>query len=75
MPIWEKLQKMYKDVIFVACFVRIAWARLREVATKCKFRGRRGNLSHVMKFGGSIARNIDFEVANVQLLVRTRRKR
>ena len=28
-----------------------------------------------MKFGGSLARNIDFEVANFQLLVETRGKR
>ena len=59
---------------FVACFIRIALARLREVATKCKFLGRRGILSHMMKFGGSLARNIDFEVVNFKLLVKTRRK-
>ena len=63
-----------KDIIFVACFVRIALAWLREVVTKCKFRGKRGILQHVMKFGGSLARNIDFEVANFQLLVKTRSK-
>ena len=28
----------------------------------------------MMKFGGSLARNIDFEVANFKLLVKTRRK-
>ena len=32
------------------------------MATRCKFRGRRGILGHVMKIDGSLARNIDFEV-------------
>ena len=45
---WHKVAvpmgKVAKDVIFVVCFVRIALARLREVATKCKFHGRRGIL-------------------------------
>ena len=34
------------------------------MATRCKFRCRRGILSDVMKIGGSLARNIDFAVAN-----------
>ena len=45
---WQKVAvpmgKVAKDVIFVACFVRIALARLREVASKWKLRGRRGIL-------------------------------
>ena len=34
------------------------------MATRCNFRCRRGILSDVMKIGGSLARNIDFAVAN-----------
>ena len=45
-------------------FVRIALSVLREVATTCKFRGRRGLLWHVMKIDGSLARNVDFEVGS-----------
>ena len=41
---WQPMGKVAKHVIFVVCFVRIALARLRAVATKCKFRGRRGTL-------------------------------
>ena len=52
-------------------FLQIASAGLREVVTKCKLRGRRGILCDMMKFGGSLARNINFEVANLRLLVRT----
>ena len=44
------------------------------MATRCKFRGRRGILCNVLKIEGSLARNIDFEVANFQLLRKTRRK-
>jgi len=44
------------------------------VATRCKFRGRRGILCDVLKIDGSLARNIDFEVANFQVLRKTRRK-
>ena len=40
------------------------------MATKCKFRGRRD----VLKIDGSLARNINFEVANFQVLRKTRRK-
>ena len=39
------------------------------MATRCKFRGSRGILCD-----GSLARNIDFEVANFQVLRKTRRK-
>ena len=46
----------------VECFLQIALAGLRQVATSCKFRGRRGILWHVLKIDGSLARNIDFEV-------------
>jgi len=41
-------------------------AGLRQVATRCKFRGRRGSLWDVLKIDGSLARNIDFEVANLK---------
>ena len=44
------------------------------MATRCKFRGRRGIWCDVLKIDGSLARNIDFEVANFQVLRKTRRK-
>ena len=44
------------------------------MATRCKFRGSRGILCDVLKIDGSLARNIDFEVANFQVLRKTRRK-
>ena len=44
------------------------------MATRCKFRGRRGILCDVLKIDGSLGRNIDFEVANFQVLRKTRRK-
>ena len=44
------------------------------MATRCTFRGRRGILCDVLKIDGSLARNIDFEVANFQVLRKTRRK-
>ena len=44
------------------------------MATRCKFRGSRGILCDVLKIDGSLARNIDFEVTNFQLLRKTRRK-
>ena len=44
------------------------------MATRCKFRGSRGILYDVLKIDGSLARNIDFEVANFQVLRKTRRK-
>ena len=57
-----------------ACFLRIALSGLRQVVTQCKFRGRRGALWHVLKTEGSLARNIDFEVANFEVHEKTRRK-
>ena len=59
----------------VACVLQIALAGLRQVATRCKFRGRRDILCEVLKIDGSLARNIDFEVANFQVLRKTRRKK
>ena len=50
--------------VWCGVFLQIALAWLRQVATRCKFRGRRGILWHVLKIDGSLARNIDFEVAN-----------
>ena len=44
------------------------------MATRCKFRGRRGTWCDLLKIDGSLARNIDFEVANFQVLWKTRRK-
>ena len=42
------------------------------MATRCRFRGRRGILWDVLKIYGSLARNIDFGVANFQVLRKTR---
>ena len=44
------------------------------MSTRCKFRGRRGILCDALKNDGSLARNIDFEVANFHVLRKTRRK-
>ena len=44
------------------------------MAARCKFRGSRGILCDVLKIDGSLARNIDFEVANFHVLRKTRRK-
>ena len=44
------------------------------MATRCKFRGRRGILCDALKIDGSLARNIDFDVENFQVLRKTRRK-
>ena len=44
------------------------------MATRCKFRGRRGILCDALKIDGSLARNIDFEVANFHVLRKTRRE-
>ena len=48
----------------VSCsvFLPIALSGPREVVTTCKFCGRRGILSHVMKIDGSLAQNVDFEL-------------
>ena len=60
--------------VVLRVFLQIALAGLHQVATRCKFRGRRGILWDVMKIDGTLARNIDFEVANFQVLRKTRRK-
>ena len=44
------------------------------MATRCRFRGRRGILWDVLRIDGSLARNIDFEVANLKARAKTRRK-
>ena len=44
------------------------------MVTRCKFHGRRGVLQDVLKIDGSLARNIDFEVANFEVHEKTRRK-
>ena len=65
----------------VRCFRRVGWrvfaialAGLRQVATGCRFRGRRGILRDVLKIDGSLARNIDFDVAQFRVREETRRK-
>ena len=60
--------------VLLRVFLQIALAGLRQVVTRCKFRGSRGILCDVLKIDGSLARNIDFEVANFQVLRKTRRK-
>ena len=50
--------------VVLLLFWRIALSALREVATTCRFRGRRGILWQVMKNHGSLARNVDFEVGS-----------
>ena len=70
---------MFRDrrsTLDVSCWVffEIALAGLRQVATRCKFRGRRCILCDVLKIDGSLARNIDFEVANLEVPKKTRRK-
>ena len=59
---------------FRACCLRIALAGLRQVATRCRFRGTRGILWDVLKINGSLAQNSDFEVANLEVPKKTRRK-
>ena len=65
-----------RSTLDVSCcvFLQIALAVLRQVATRCKFRGSRGILCDVLKIDGRLARNIDFDVANFQILRKTRRK-
>ena len=46
----------------------------RQGANSIKFRGRCGILCDVLKIDGSLARNIDFDVANFRVLRKTRRK-
>ena len=36
----------FRHVVLAVCFLRIALSALREVVTRCKFRGRRGTLLH-----------------------------
>jgi len=56
-----------------AQFLRIALSGLRPVTMR-KFRGRRGILWDVLKIDGTLARNIDFEVAHFGVHKKTRRK-
>ena len=58
----------------VACFLQITLAGLRQMATRCKFRGRRGIFWDELKIDGTLARNIDFEVAEFQVPEKSRRK-
>ena len=55
-------------------FLRTALSGLRPVVTTCKFRGRHGILWDGAEIDGSLARNIDFEVANFEVHKKTRRK-
>ena len=59
---WQELHFRRVVSCRVACFLRIALSALREVVTRCKFRGRHGILWRVMKMDGSLARNVDFAV-------------
>jgi len=58
----------FRRVVLRVC-VRIALAGLRQVAARCKLRGRCGILCDMMKIDGSLARNINFAVANLGSLV------
>ena len=58
---------------FLTCRKPFSVAGRQVVATR-KFRGRRSILRHVMKIDGSLARNIDFEVANFEVHEKTRWK-
>ena len=59
--------------VVLRVFCKSHW-RGASVATRCKFRGSRGILYDVLKIDGSLARNMDFEVANFQVLRKTPRK-
>ena len=63
-----------RSTLDVSCCVFFVNRIGRAASTRCKFRGRRGILCYVLKSDGSLARNIDFEVANFQVLSKTRRK-
>ena len=65
-----------RSTLDVSCcmFFQIALAGLRQVATRCKFRGRRGIWCDVLKIDGSLAQNINFEIAKVDVPEKTRRK-
>ena len=67
-------QAQYFRRVVSSVFLQIALAGLRQVATRGKFRGRRGILWDVLKIDGSLARNIDFEVADLEVPKKTRRK-
>ena len=47
---------------------------LRQVAARCKLHGGRDNFLRCAEIDGSLARNIDFEVANFEVHKKTRRK-
>ena len=65
-----------RSTLDVSCcvFLRIALSGLRQVATKCRFRGRRGILWDVMKIDRSLPRNIDFEATKCQNWRKSRTK-
>ena len=54
-------------VVSCCVFLRIAVSGLRQVVTMCRLHGGHGILGHVMKMDTSIARNVDFEVADFGL--------
>ena len=68
-----------RSTLDVSCCVFIAyckshWQGCVKWREGGKFRGKRGIWCDVLKINGSLARNIDFEVANFQVLRKTRRK-
>ena len=67
---WQHLT----SVVSCCVFLRIALSGLRQVATRCKFRGRCGILWDVVKIEGSLTQNIDFKVANLEVPKKIRRK-
>ena len=58
-----------------ACFLEIALAGLHQVVTRRRFRGRRGIFWDVLKIYGSLAQNIDFEIAKFRVREKTPGKR
>ena len=62
------------DASCCAFFFSIALVGLRQLRTRCKFRGNRGILCDILKIDGHLGRNIDFEIANFQVLRKIHRK-
>ena len=73
----DELQFSWQAQHFGRARRHFAWqaqqSGLRQMATS-ELRGRRGVLWDVMKIDGSLARNIDFGVANLEVHKKTRRK-
>ena len=77
-PLWTCPSSIFRgrrstlDVSCCGVYCKSHWQGCVEWRPRCKFRGRRGIWCDVLKIDGSLARNIDFEVANFQVLRKTR---